>query len=1012
MPQRSARFFHALTIAAAMAWAPAAEAQKRPSGDGSPSVAQRNFAVAQLERLRTTAQRSGDLKGEANALTLLGLFALDDEPKSRDRFEQAGDLYARLGDPLSLAVISLSLGFSAKESHDDVRAEELLRRAATLAAALPRPFEHVFCEPLDGVESLLLAGYQAARISWKPSERIERIPAVIEGLARGTLAEILVRRGRFPEAEAEVKRILDLSSVLDGALAAKSREFLAFIESNKEDPKRQAVTLLEAMRLRGIPQGSPAAEDLFQRAKELLVLPAEPEDRAKTLAVVSLLARNANRPEEAVALLAEAERLMPSLPPFVEGLRSILFSDLEASDRGRRAAESAATLATGDDEARLAEALKWLAIAQADESGPVETSKALRKLVELTLGVSPEVRTLAEALTVLEGEPGSVDGVKLKNFAAALADLLPAEGMESSRRLLNAIRDDPAANLDTLATNALQEIANLPVGSMAENDPDRSVILMLRASLLRNQGRSAEAIAVARELAESKEQMQTHLRLDEFSLNVAREAAKSFDPLVEMEIAAGRPEDAFESAERARASTLLRWLGGPGADPRANADPALLARLDELQACVKKLEPAQDRESDAEVLALRGEIDDLLLRLKLLQPAYTELPENRIATVAQIRAVLPEDTTLVSFFTLPQKTVAWIVDRAGVRSVELAPSRSRLSEEVRRYRSAIAAEGYPAGDPGRSPTRGIEVVDSGLPGAGPIGQDLYRSLIAPLVPYLHSSRLVLVPHGALQQLPWAALQEPETGRYLAQAYTLSLVPAAGALVAGSKPLEPRSDGPIRALVLGDPETAIPGLPPLPAARREAESVARILGTKAEIGKQARESTLRGAAASLSLLHLAAHGEQDAKEPRASFLALAPDAEQDGRLKMGEIFDELRLPKRPLVVLSACQSALGRRSGGDEIEGMIRAFLYAGAGAVVATLWSIDDEASELLIESFYKNLVAGQSAAEALRGAQRMMIAHPKYGAPYYWAGYVLTGDWQSKGMEDARPKVSSRRHL
>ncbi|HEV7667166.1 MAG TPA: CHAT domain-containing protein [Thermoanaerobaculia bacterium] len=422
------------------------------------------------------------------------------------------------------------------------------------------------------------------------------------------------------------------------------------------------------------------------------------------------------------------------------------------------------------------------------------------------------------------------------------------------------------------------------------------------------------------------------------------------------------------------------------------ADPALLARLDELKARLQKLESAQDRESEAEAEALRGERDDLLLRAKLLQPEYSELPENRIATVAQIRAALPEQTTLVSFFTLPEKTIAWVVDREGLSLVELAPSRGELSDEVQGYRSAIAAEGYPAGDSGRS-SRGVEVVDSGLPGAKSMSQDLYRSLIAPLVPHLRSARLVLVPHGALQQLPWAALQDPETGRFLAQDFTLSLLPAAGALVAGSKSTELQSDGPMRALVFGDPAAAIPSLPPLPAARREAESVARILGTTAKVGKEASESALRGAAASLSLLHLAAHGEQDSKEPRSSFLALAPDAEQDGRLKMDEIFDELRLRRRPLVVLSACQSGLGKRSGGDEIEGMIRAFLYAGAGAVVATLWSIDDEASALLIESLYQNLVAGRPAAEALRGAQLAMIAHPKYGAPFYWAGFALTGD-------------------
>ncbi len=530
---------------------------------------------------------------------------------------------------------------------------------------------------------------------------------------------------------------------------------------------------------------------------------------------------------------------------------------------------------------------------------------------------------------------------------------------------------------------------------MAKDAPDRKVILALRSSLLASQGKPEEAIAAARELADSAEERQEHLRLDEFSLNVARETAKSFEPLIELEVAAGRTEDAFASAERARASTLLRWLGGPRSDPRAEGDPDLLARIDEINARLKTLEPADDRDSLAKVEELRGSRDDLLLRLKLLQPGYSELPVSRPPTVAEIRAALPEDTALVSFFTLPGKTIAWVLDREGLASFELSPSRGQLARDVERLRSAIPAEGYSGVRPDRLLERGVEVVDPGLTTFRSVSEGLYRSLIAPLRPHLRASRLLLVPHDALQRLPWGALQEPGTGRYLIQDYALSLLPAAGALVAeaNARPGEPSLSAAAGALVFGDPATEIPDLPPLPAARREAEGVARLLGVTAKVGAQARESILRKQAASLSLLHLAAHGEQDSKRPRVSYLALAPDAEQDGRLEMGEIFDELRLPARPLVVLSSCQSGLGKRSGGDEIEGMIRAFLFAGAGGVVATLWSIDDEASALLIDSLYRHLVEGRAASEALRAAQSEMIVHPKYGAPFYWAGYAYTGD-------------------
>lgn len=109
--------------------------------------------------------------------------------------------------------------------------------------------------------------------------------------------------------------------------------------------------------------------------------------------------------------------------------------------------------------------------------------------------------------------------------------------------------------------------------------------------------------------------------------------------------------------------------------------------------------------------------------------------------------------------------------------------------------------------------------------------------------------------------------------------------------------------------------------------------------------------------------------------------------------MGEVFDELRFRNRPLVVLSACETGLGQRSGNDEIEGMVRAFLYAGAGSVVATLWKIDDDASARLTQVFYQQLAAGQPAVEALRKAQESLLATPQYRDPYFWAGFTVTGD-------------------
>jgi CHAT domain-containing protein len=125
-------------------------------------------------------------------------------------------------------------------------------------------------------------------------------------------------------------------------------------------------------------------------------------------------------------------------------------------------------------------------------------------------------------------------------------------------------------------------------------------------------------------------------------------------------------------------------------------------------------------------------------------------------------------------------------------------------------------------------------------------------------------------------------------------------------------------------------------------------------------------------------------------PLFSRIILAPDKESDGILETHEIYD-LDLKKVSLVVLSACETQLGVRSRGDDIVGLNRAFLFAGAPTVVASLWTVNDEATKILMTSFHTHLRAGRDKAESLRAAQ--VETRTKYPNPYYWAAFVLTGD-------------------
>ena len=249
-------------------------------------------------------------------------------------------------------------------------------------------------------------------------------------------------------------------------------------------------------------------------------------------------------------------------------------------------------------------------------------------------------------------------------------------------------------------------------------------------------------------------------------------------------------------------------------------------------------------------------------------------------------------------------------------------------------------------------------------------------------------RLVLVPDGSLYELPWALLRD-RAGLRLADRFELSILPAASLL--GQPPKEARQGG---AFVLADPELSpsLPGvssLPPLPLARGEGREVHRLLGGRLLVGSEATARQLEEPdLESYALLHFAAHAVLDHERPQKSALLLAPD-QDDGRLEPAEI---ARLPLRgQLVTLAGCRSARGRILSGEGPMSLGRAFLVAGAGAVLGSLWELrDDEARQLFVR-FYRHLAKGQSAASALALAQRELAAA---GAPAAaWAGVVLFGE-------------------
>lgn len=269
---------------------------------------------------------------------------------------------------------------------------------------------------------------------------------------------------------------------------------------------------------------------------------------------------------------------------------------------------------------------------------------------------------------------------------------------------------------------------------------------------------------------------------------------------------------------------------------------------------------------------------------------------------------------------------------------------------------------------------------------------------------LAGSDLVIVPHGILGLVPFAALTAAGDTVPLGTRYALRYAPSLRALgAAESRPATWSS----RALVVGDPAmptvSGVDGrrvqLKDLPSARIEGEAVARRFRVSALTNQAATETAVRAALPAAPLVHLATHGLAYGTEVRVrdSYVALAPDETNDGLLTIGELLDDVPALAADLVVLSACQTGLGDLKQAEGTVGFQRALLAKGARSVLVSLWSVDDRATALLMQRFYAHWLGPdarpmRSKGEALRRAQADVRLTPGLESPRYWAAFQLVG--------------------
>ncbi len=490
------------------------------------------------------------------------------------------------------------------------------------------------------------------------------------------------------------------------------------------------------------------------------------------------------------------------------------------------------------------------------------------------------------------------------------------------------------------------------------------------ARALAGLGRTDEALAAAREAVRHVEDLRADLGESELRSGFFEGKQGIYHQAVHLALQAQQPAEAFALAERSRSRTFLDLLGSQTTlskgRTRALVDEEvrLRARLAEAKAEAQGSGGSEESErARALAEALDRDYRAFLGRVWKESLEQASLMAVEPVTLSEIQGLLPEGTTLLEYFVSESSVVVWIVDRQHAKVLRLPGDRQSLVAQVRRFRDAV--------------TSMAQIADVQAQ-----AQALHRRLLEPARSEIRGDRLVIVPHGVLHYLPFPALRSP-AGRWLVKDYALSTLPSASVL----RYLAAKGTAaPTRALVIGNPDLGVELA--LPWAEREARMVGqREAGATVLLRGDATEAQVKKLLENVGLIHFATHGDLSETDPLSSAVLLVPGGGEDGRLEVREVFG-LDLHAR-LVVLSACETGLGKLSRGDELVGLQRAFLYAGTPAIITTLWKVDDRASYELVRAFY-NRLDGAGPVEALRQAQlETLLTFPH---PFGWAAFGLTG--------------------
>jgi len=483
---------------------------------------------------------------------------------------------------------------------------------------------------------------------------------------------------------------------------------------------------------------------------------------------------------------------------------------------------------------------------------------------------------------------------------------------------------------------------------------------------------------------------------------------------------------AFNASETGRARSLLELLSEANAEIDHGVDPELLKRKRSLEDAIADKAEAQTRllsekhtEEQAtaaakEITALTADYEQVEASIREKSPQYAALIQPVPSTLEETqRQLLDGETLLLEYSLGEQRSFLWVVTPDSIKTYVL-PNRAVIEPLARRVYELLTVRSQSGAEYEKAAT------------------SLSQAILGPAAAELKNKRLLIVSDGVLQFIPFASLPDPTNGQplivdheivtapstaviALLRQETANRKPAAKTLAVFADPVfssnDPRVANAQAAHAVKDSATdavrsaselGLGDLRRLRFSRQEADEISRLANNDLKLEavdfKANRALATSAELGQYRIVHFATHGLINNTHPELSGVVLSLVDEkghpQNGFLRLYDLYN-LKL-SADLVVLSACQTALGKRIRGEGLVGLTRGFMYAGAPRVVSSLWQIDDRASAEFMKRFYQGML-GQKLrpAAALRAAQISMQKDPRWNEPHYWAAFTLQGEWK-----------------